>query len=210
VEDPPRRRALARLLHKSLVSMGAVFGFVCVVFAEPVVGFVYGLDSYGEAVPVLRVFGIIVLVRHACEASGLLLTTSRRQHVRLGVVACAVVLNAGLNAFAIPAYGIAGAAAVALVTNVLVSAGYIVAAWRENSGWFFEARTYAPLIVAGLLGCGLWFGGMTRHLALLPPAVLLLGAAVLYLGFSPADRHVVFSRGGIGRAADRVTRGPAH
>ncbi|MEK7249818.1 MAG: oligosaccharide flippase family protein, partial [Bacteroidota bacterium] len=49
--------AVGRLLHKTLLFVSLPIAFVCIVFADQVIGILYGAKAYEEAVPLLRVFG---------------------------------------------------------------------------------------------------------------------------------------------------------
>lgn len=185
--------SVGRLLHKTLVFVGLPIGLIMIVYAEQVMSLVYGNRGYAEAVPLLRIFGFIVLVRYACDASATMLTSSHRQHIRLLLAGGAVVLNYILNAYAIPRYTTMGAAFVSLVINALVCVGYVVAAWKDVKSWLIELRTYVPVLVAAVTGILLWeYRPVSFWIG--APAVLLLLATTAYVaGFDRSERMLLFS-----------------
>ena len=71
-------------------------------------------------IPVLKIFAVIILVRFMSETRGLMLTTSRKQKIRMLIVVAATIINFLINLVVIPKYSFYGAAVTSLITNVLV------------------------------------------------------------------------------------------
>ncbi len=183
---------LGRLLHKSLLFVGVPIAFVMIIAADQVISVIYGAASYHEAIPVLRIFGWAILVRYSAEASGIMLTSSRRQFSRMIILAIAVVLNLGLNSYAIPHYGAIGASMVSLITSVFIGSGYILVARREVARWFIELRSYLPMCMAIILGM-LLSVYRTPLLYSLPVVLLILASVTYFMGYSKAERSLIFS-----------------
>ena len=108
----------------------------------------YGEGKFLEAIPVMRLFGLIVMVRYMFEVPALMLTTSHRQIQRMILVILATIFNFFLNSYAIPAYGIVGAATVSLATNFAVGVGYAIASRSIfPQDWLSRERTIPLLVV---------------------------------------------------------------
>jgi O-antigen/teichoic acid export membrane protein len=191
--DPPQWVRVGHLLHKTLCYVSLPIAFVMIVCADQVMALLYGTGGYIEAVPLLRLFGAVIIVRYAAEASGIMLTSSNRQHIRLGIVVAAVLLNFGLNAVAIPRFGAAGAAVVSLITNLFVAAGYVVGAREQVLSWLATIRNYLPAVLALTLGLVVT---QIKAIPLLPGAVvalLMLISVTYFAGYTPAERLLLFS-----------------
>lgn len=188
-----------RLLNKLLWFAVLPFSLVMIVFPADVIELLYGLKDYREAVPVLQIFGLIILIKYTTDASATMLTSSQRQSVRLLIVSIAVVVNGLLNAYCIPRFGIEGAALVSLATNIFVASGYVFGSRDISWGWFGEARMYIPLATAGLLGLVFWGHSVPFWMAV-PFSVIVLSAVAYFLGFSHDERSRLFSLNSISRS----------
>lgn len=193
-DERERWHQLGALANRSLYYIGLLLGFVCVAGAETIIGLIYGLDEYSDAVLILRIFGFIIAVRYSVEIPALMLTTSLRQHVRMLIVLAATIFNFLLNAYAIPRYGMAGAAVVSLLTNISVGLAYIFAVrdfFRDR--WFSLQRMVALFII---------FMGGVAVVALpeLPAWLNVLGVAIVYIlviyatGYSLEEKRTVFQK----------------
>jgi O-antigen/teichoic acid export membrane protein len=185
--------AMGRLLHKTLAFLVLPMSFIMIVFPREVIALLYGLQGYGEAVPILRVFGWVLLVRYSVEASAMMLTSSRRQSWRLVFSALACGLNYGLNQHAIPQAGAWGAAVVSLITNLALGCGFVLAARRDVLAWWKEWRTYVPLLVALCLGALLWDGRYLSPYVSAPVSLAIIVITILHVGYLREERDQIFS-----------------
>ena len=190
-------RVLNELLHKTLLYVGSILGLVAIVFAEPLISLLYGMNSYGDAVSILRVFGCTIVIRHLCESSAAALTSSQRQHVRLYVVASATIINFVLNVFIIPRYGVMGAAFVSLFTNIFVSLGYTVGAGSDSLRLFLNWKIYLIPLASASLGFIIWSANWNDTLIALPFAVVALIVTTFAIGFSKKERSYILSFKGL-------------
>lgn len=186
------------LASRTLLFIALPIALAFVIYADRIVTLIYGATDYNEAIPILRIFGLIVLIRFSVEAYALMLTTSQRQKRRLWVVAGATVFNLLLNWYAIPRWGPLGAAVVSLTTNLLVGVGYVAATGRLFYDWFLNIRPLVPLMCAVAIGVALWNLYWVSPLVTAPLALLFLSAIILWFGFTQEERHLVFARGGFG------------
>jgi len=166
---------------------------VLYIYPEQVITLVYGSKEFGEAVPVLRVFAFVLLVRYAAETPALMLTTSRRQIARMVIVVSAVIFNYVLNAYLIPRYGTMGAATASLVTNTLVGIGYMGAAWPVVRQWKIGFRSLVPVCLVVLLGLFLWDYRAISMWYSLPVMAAAYSLVFYYIGYSKEERATVFA-----------------
>ena len=185
---------IGRVVSKSLHLVGGFFGLLFFLCPEQILGVVYGAGKFAGAIPVMRVFAVILLVRFGMETYAMMLTTARKQQLRMIVVMLATIFNVTANLFVIPRFGILGAAWVSLGTNGLIALFYI-------SFLSIQARRLLPLvdsgqlmIVAGfgIVGGILWNLGVNSLVAVVPLATTL-SLGLIYLGFSRAEQKLVFS-----------------
>lgn len=133
---------MGRILIMVVVPVSILFLF----YSDEIINFVYGLNRFAEAVFVLKIFGIILLVRFLLEPFALMLTTSNRQKIRLITVILATALNIVLNLHVIPKYGVNGAAVVSLIVNSFVGLSYFWFASKGFTYWLFNYKNLILLI----------------------------------------------------------------
>lgn len=185
--------ALAALASKGMLFVGLAMSSALVAYARAIVQLLYGLDQFAPAVPVLQVLGVVVLVRYAAELPAVLLTASKRQHVRMALVIGATVLNFLANAYAIPRFGALGAAGVSLATNLALGIGYAAASGDLVQHRWLAADRILPIVVAVALTAAVI--GLQVPIWLGLPALLagVLGVSAFW-GLSPMERARVFRR----------------
>lgn len=137
-------------LYKLLVYISIPISITLFVYPDQIILLIYGVE-YIEAVPILRVFSIIVLVRFFAETYGLMLTSSLRQKMRMYVVLGATVFNLVLNLLLIPQIGIVGAVITALLTNLLVAFLFIYITKSFSFIWIKNVLSIKLIIVSALL-----------------------------------------------------------
>ena len=191
VTDTPKWTQMGTATSKFLFFIGLLIGTILVTLGDLVITLVYGRQGYEEAIPVMRIFGGIVVIRYAFAIPGMMLTTSGRQPVLTLIFICATVITVGSNLFVIPPYGINGAAVVSLITNGFVMAAIFLALRSHvSTNWL----AYDRLVPLGLALIGI------AVILSLPPdwrwigvlALLLVFLPVVYLaGFSISERRLV-------------------
>jgi O-antigen/teichoic acid export membrane protein len=158
-ENKMRWLQMNKLLEKTLLFIGLPFAIILFVYADQIITIVYGSKGFSESIPVMRIFALILLVRYSVETFALMLTTSHRQTERMTIVIGVTVLNFILNAYAIPKFGILGAAIVSLITNVAAGTFYLFAAKKGNFliGQLIDFRMVVLFIITLLITLGVWY-----------------------------------------------------
>ena len=140
----------------------------------------------------MRFFGIIILIRFSVETYALMLTTSRRQNIRMIVVILGSIFNCAINFYAIPHYGLYGAAFVSLLTNIFVGAGYMIGARQFFVRWTFNIYNGIPFVIAGLFFIILWNLREISFWYLLPPSMVVCMLVSYFFGYNNEERKLVF------------------
>jgi O-antigen/teichoic acid export membrane protein len=192
-EGSERWNQVGYLLYKTLVLVALPIMMILFVYADQVIGILYGKDKFVEAIPILRVFSMIGFVRFAAEPFGLMLTTGHRQTRRMIISVVAALLNFSLNAYFIPKEGPMGAAQVSLVTNILVALAYLAVTKPFLGFWVIDFATLVPLGLTIILSVILW---QVRSIPLwyvgLPSAALCLLIGY-WIGYTPNERRTLFT-----------------
>jgi O-antigen/teichoic acid export membrane protein len=192
-ENVYRWSAAGKVLNKTLMFTSLLVFIVLFTFADQIIDTVYGVGEFSEAVPILRLFSFVIVLRYAAETHGLMLTTSRRQFTRMTVVLGATALNLILNLYAIPRYGIGGAAVVSLLTNAFIFAGYLFATRSFFPAWHATVKNGVLVASISVLTIVLWRFRMFPLWYVGPAAIALCMALFYYLGYSKEERNLVFS-----------------
>jgi len=192
VESDERWKALGRLLHKTLLYVALSIAVVVLVYAEEVIGFVYGQEYLQDGPTVLRLLVVVVVLRYASDGSGAILTSANEQGKRLKVVATAAFANLLLNWYLIPQMGARGAGVASVVTGVFVAIGYVAYAWEQVRLWFKEIDVYLILGFAVLIGLAAWWANLPIWIAA-PVMLCCLLPVILFKGYTESERHALFS-----------------
>lgn len=192
-DAPDQWLALGGLMGKALLLVGLPIAVVMLVYPDCVVTALYGAGAFPDAPLIMRIFAGVVWIRFIAEASGLMLTTSGNQLVRVAIIATATGLNAVANLLAIPAMGPTGAALVSLGTNLAVAAAYMIAVRNKVPVVLLEWRTVAVVAVTAAIAWLLWIGEPMPHCYSLP---LTAGVCILlgfYVGLTAEERRALFA-----------------
>ncbi len=150
--DRQKWESVNKLVVKLFMFIAIPISISLYFFASEIVFIIYGDGDFIKAVPILKIFAIIVFIRFYIEAYGLMLTTSNKQHIRLIIALVATTLSIVLNySFLIPSYGIMGAAYSALLVNGIVGIFYIIVNGSYFIKWTFDIRTLMILALVTVL-----------------------------------------------------------
>jgi O-antigen/teichoic acid export membrane protein len=128
--------AMSKFLYITIIPISIIL----FVYSDQIIHIIYGSKNYVNAIPILRIFALVIFIRFNFETFALMLTTSNKQNVRMYIVIVAALLNFVLNYFAIPHYGAVGAAVVALITNFFVATLYWITTVPFFYQWFFNPK----------------------------------------------------------------------
>jgi O-antigen/teichoic acid export membrane protein len=187
-----RWEMLGELLNKTLFLIALPITLTMFVYAEQIIYLIYGNNSFTDAVPLLRIFSLIILIRYSVETYALMLTTSRRQTTRMTIVVTATVINFLLNVYFISNYGVYGAALVSLVTNILVGLGYIIATRNLFTKWLLTYKTMLPLCFTITVGVLLWKLPQMNFIVTVPLVIIGMCVFSYYVGFTKEERKTIF------------------
>lgn len=193
-ENEARWNSLGRLLNKTLFLLGLPICMMLFVYADQIIAIVYGRGTFVDSVLILRMFAFIVFVRFSVETFALMLTTSRRQQVRMWIVVGGTIINFGMNIFFIPRFGPYGAALVSLITNIIVGIGYIIAARSSLTQWMLNVRSLIPLIVVSMMTLVVWNIRTVSLWYTCPIAFIVYGLVIYSIGYSREEWKMIFVR----------------
>jgi len=192
VVDRAKWALVGSVTSRILFHVGLAVGFFLFAGAELIISLLYGLDRYAAAVPVMRIFGLTVAVRYSVEMSGLMLTTSNRQHLRTWLVIGATITNVAMNMYTIPRFGVIGAASVSFVTNAILGCAFILFSRNAFLEKWTSLERLLPFALLGLASAV----GIYSHLAWswLGVAVILVCyfSLVFVVGYSRYERRIIF------------------
>ena len=139
-------KKLGSLFNKLLVLIAIPLSITFYIYSDQIIHLVYGKKEYSDAIPILRIFAIILFIRFFSETHGLMLTTSLKQKTRMKIVVVATFLNFIINYFLISKYGAFGAGLTSLITNLFVCVFYVAATFSFTKLWFVNLNLITLLI----------------------------------------------------------------
>lgn len=147
-----------------------------ILFSYPrqIIEIIYSTENYLSAVPILRLFSIILFLRSTSDYLGVMLITSGRQkkHIYtslLGIFVCALS-----SSIIIPSYGAFGAAIVYLIVILTISTTYLIMNYKIFFRHILDSRYFVLL----LLTFGIAY--LTSHFSIMSA---LIGIPLIFLLF---------------------------
>lgn len=194
-ENRERWIRLNTLLGKTLIFIGLPFSILLFVYANEIIRFVYGSGSFTESVPIVRIFAFILFVRFAAETFALILTTSQQHTTRMYIVVAVTFMNLLLNAYAIPKFGIKGAAVVSLITNAVAGILYIVAVSVQSFIPIFLFGIRQLLVTGITIIMAISFIALGIHSLVIGSIIMMISYLfiVYFIGYSIEDRSLLFA-----------------
>jgi O-antigen/teichoic acid export membrane protein len=191
VESKEKWETTSRLLSKLLFLLSLPTALILFIYPELIIRIIYGHDLFDDAIPLLRIFSLVILVRFSVESYALMITTSKRQHIRMVIVILATLFSFSANYFAIPAFGELGAAWVSLGINIFVGLAYVIFNKQYFFNWSFTYQTIFPLILGVFLIFLVW--KLKVSLFVFAVILMLFILVTYYIGFSSYERRAIFS-----------------
>jgi O-antigen/teichoic acid export membrane protein len=184
-------RRNSKLLYKILLLLSIPISILIYFNAGFAINLLYGANLYVQAIPVLQIFSLIIFVRFIAEPFGLMLTTSKRQVIRMILVILVSILSLIINYFVIPVYGLIGAAYVSLLLNIIVAVGYFLSNTSLFISWTLEKRNIALIFISTVFTFLFYYYG--NNLIIFISFVTVYISAAYFIGFSEQERKVILS-----------------
>ncbi|HWK28868.1 MAG TPA: oligosaccharide flippase family protein [Solirubrobacter sp.] len=169
------RYATQRVVEVGLI-VGVAMTLVLVVGAKPVIQVIGGAE-FRDAVPVLRVQGLVLIATVFVSTWSLLLLSLDEQRILLAINGSAVVLTFAAAFVLIPPLGAIGGSLDVLLAEVLVAVSFVVVLWRRHPDVAPDLRPLWRIAVAALVAAAasLPFGDViATAVAVVVYALLLL------------------------------------
>ena len=147
--------------------------------------------TYLPAVPVLRTLAFIICIRFLAYVPGVLLTSVNGQTTRMLAVGVCAIFNLVANLFVIPKWGVIGAAANTVLTNILLLSLYIVFVWRRGYAlkmWHWRMGVKILACAVGLYGSVIAFRSLSLF-AIIPISAAIYLLLLFLLGVVQQDER---------------------
>lgn len=120
-------------LYRAVIAISLAAGLALTFLAEPIVELLYG-TAYQSAAPALRIVTWSTAFSYLGVARSIWMVPSGLQRYEKHLAALGAACNAALNALLIPVWGICGAAAATLLTQIVTNClcGFLFPPLREN------------------------------------------------------------------------------
>jgi O-antigen/teichoic acid export membrane protein len=174
VENKNQWFRLSSLLCRILILIVLPIVFFIIVYSNKIIEIIYGPNKFIEAIPIFRIFAIIIFIRFAVESFALMLTTSNKQNIRMIIVIAGTFVNMAINYIFIPKYGAMGATIVAFITNSVVGIGFVY----FNYKLFLQAIINYKIILPVFFLCSVYI--ILYNLENIPVLVSILLITVMY------------------------------
>lgn len=120
--------------------------------------------------------------------------TSGKNREKVQILITATVLNFLLNLFAIHEYGMMGAAAVSLLTNIFVAGvGYIFVSRQVRQEWTYGTRYSLPFLATVGLTYVLYWLRDVPIVYTVAPAALCCAIVIFIVGYTSSERKAILA-----------------
>lgn len=194
IENVESWKRVGYLMNKMLLIIGFPITIILFVYSDQIIEFVYGTGNYLEAVPILKIFSIVLLIRFSMESLSLMLTTSNRQKIRMYTVLVATVINVTLNIIYVPIFGVIAVAVISAITNGIVLLIYYIVSIPLSTEWILNRNTMSLFLLASISFGILW---ETREMNFIIGGLMVIIFFTLIsfkFFFSKEERKLFFSR----------------
>jgi len=174
VGDMEKHKQTVEKIFKFLTAIGLLISLLFFLLADPIIYFLYGA-KFAAAGPALKLLSWFFLLEAMSFTIGDVLTTTNNQWTRTLIQGSAALGNVILNYFMIKQWGIYGASAATLITEVFILLAYLFAV-RKKVYDITIARQLPGVLLAGL--------GLCAVVLLLPNANFFVSAflaGIVYL-----------------------------
>jgi len=170
---------LATRMMRHFLIVG-IFGFIFMIgFSELVVKLIYGGSGYSKLIPLIPLFGVVLLLRFMANSYGIVLTVDNRQFVRMVAAGLSVIISITMNIVLIPIFDLHGALYASIITHIFLISIYIVFAWRQVHSWLMERRSWLLISIAVATGLFQLFIFPDHNIV----SYIVMAGAVLFIGF---------------------------
>lgn len=134
-------------LYSTLMGVSAIAAIMISVFAEPIINILYG-DGYMSAVSALRIVTWSTAFSYLGVARSIWVVPNNQQRFEKYLAGIGAICNAVLNYIMIPIWGICGAAAATLITQIVTNfcCGIFFKPLRENMHLMWQALNLRRLL----------------------------------------------------------------
>lgn len=195
ITDKERWKHTGEILVKTLLYISLPIGLVYFLYADDIISIVYGTSEFHRAIPILQIFSLVIIIRFCAEPYAMVLTVSQQQKTRMVIVISMTILNLGLNLYAIPKYGVIGAAYVSLLTNVIASCLYIAVAHVQTFRlqFLFGLRQFIMISLTIFFAILINLLKVKAILVGVPMIAVFFLIVYYFVGYSQTERALIFS-----------------
>lgn len=166
------------------------------VYPDSIIELLYGAKDYSSAIPILRVFAIILFLRSTSDYVGVMLITSNRQKVHIYTSLLCIPLNIFSSILLLPTSGVFGASLVYFFVVTIISAIYLYTSYDVFFKKVLNSKYLIMLLTAVITAYILqnWFA---EHIFLGILILAFVFILLIFIVFDKNERITVFSTNAI-------------
>lgn len=164
---------VGRMMHRYLLLFGGLAAAIFLVAPVLIRRLLFGA-SYAALDTLLPWFGLVIFLRYASTTYGAAITAVGAQRSRTLALLGAAALSLAADFWLIPRFGLRGALAASVSTQLVILLLYAGLTRRHVGGWLIDQRAATGLAVLALMGGFAW-----RLSTVAPHVVAILGPVVL-------------------------------
>lgn len=190
-QDKDKWRRLGYVLNKTLIYISLPFALLLIVYPEQIIHIIYFNKDFSESINVLRLFGILLLIRSVSDTSGTMITTSGNQHSRMRVTIVSTVVAIPLFWYYVSRFQVIGAIQAQLIINSLVGAAFISLTFQTTKKWFYDKELIMTVLFSIICFTLLWHFRSTTLFFLFPIFAVAYINFIYYFGYSKEEKEII-------------------
>jgi len=192
-QEHDRWLEISRMFTKTLFVISLPIAFVFIVFPGQIIRLIYGANNFEQAIPVMKLAGLVIFIRFSCESFGVMLTSSGRQSIRMRITAIATIVSLVLSLMLIPKLGFIGAAITTILVNMLVGINNAYTVRESIRTWVMEKHYYLAILATMIIGIIVsMFPPAISRIAMLP-STIGLSVILFFISFTQKERKRLLS-----------------
>jgi len=180
---------LGFVLNKTMIYLSLPFAIFLIAYPEQIIGFIYFNKDFSQSTEILRLFGLLLVIRFATDPSGVMITTSNKQHIRMRLIIIFTFISIPIYLFCISKYGIVGAIKAQLIANGFLGLGFILAVFNEVRKWFFAKEIVITLLMSSILFVIMWKLKSISFWVTIPPMFIFYLIFIIRFGYKSEEKE---------------------
>lgn len=184
--------SLNSILFKLVFWLNLPISIILFVYPGQIIELLYGVKNYSMAIPILKIFAVILFLRSTSDYVGVMLITSGRQKIHIYTSVFCIPISIIIGGNLISAFGAKGASWAYLMVISIISVVFFFSNYKKFFKNILDRRYILLVAVSVLAGfiVNYWFNNNVFLGVLI---IILVFFLIIFIIFDKNERLLIFS-----------------